>query len=247
MYVIIIMGGFMIINLEKTIEKINKSNILNINVEANNKEFLFILGMIFAAGKKINILNKDELDLKTLPKSFPIMTYVWELIGSEDFPNKDFSNVNTNLEKTVENIKRLGFNIKPINNTVTENKIFLICPVRNANDETKKEIEEYVLEKNNNGYSVHAPHLHTVQQDILGGYTICLQNANAIASSKSIDIYYDQKSTGSAFDLGVAYYLEKPLNLINENKIVFNDNDFIDNVIKTWPHKENKLIKNLKV
>lgn len=221
-------------------------DIISLNIQANNKEFLFMLGIIFATGKKIRILNKNEIDLKKLPKSFPIMAYVWELLGNDNFPDKNFTNVNTFLEKTVENIKRLGFKIKPLKNNVIENKIFLICPVRNAGNNVKKEIEDYVLEKKNDGYIIHAPHLHTVQQDILGGYTICLQNASAIASSKSVDIYYDQKSTGSAFDLGVAYYLQKPLNLLNKNIIEFDDNDFIDNIINSWPYKEN-INKKLKV
>ena len=234
-------------DIEKIKEIINKKDIINLNVKANSKEFLFLLGIIFAAGKRINITNKKELDLKKLPKSFSIMSYVWDLLGNENFPNKNFSNVNTKLEKTVENIKRLGFKIKPIINNEVENKIFLICPVRNASNEVKKEIEEYVIEKNNDGYIIHAPHLHTVQQDILGGYTICLQNANAIATSKRIDIYYDQNSTGSAFDLGVAYYLNKPIKILNSDKIEFDDNDFIDNLIKNWPYKieEKVLSKNI--
>lgn len=230
-------------NIEEIKEIINKKDIINLNVKANSKKFLFLLGIIFAAGKRINITNKQELDLKKLPKSFSIMSYVWELFGDENFPNKDFSNVNTKLEKTVENIKRLGFKIKPIIKDEEENKIFLICPVRNASYEVKKEIEEYVIEKNNDGYIIHAPHLHTVQQDILGGYTICLQNANAIATSKRIDIYYDQNSTGSAFDLGVAFYLKKPIKLLNLDKIEFNNNDFIDSLIINWPYKEQKVLQ----
>lgn len=232
-------------NINELIEKINNSEIIYINEEPNNKEFLFILGILFAAGKRITIINKYELDLTNLPKSFPIMSYVWELLGREGFPNPDFSDVNTDLEIIVENIKRLGFKVKSIENNPIENKIFLICPVRNASDEIRKEIEDYVIKKNNDGYIIHAPHLHTVQKDILGGYTICLENANAIASSGRIDIYYDQKSTGSAFDLGVAYYLNKPINLLNENKIIFNSKDFIDNLIKNWPYKIDIKIKKL--
>ena len=90
---------------------------------------------------------------------------------------------------------------------------------------------ELVMPNLNLAREIHAPHLHTVQQDILGGYTICLQNANAIASSSRIDIYYDQKSTGSAFDLGVAYYLKKPIKILNQENINFNEYDFIDMAI----------------
>lgn len=235
------------IDINEELFKIENCNNVEIILEPKNKKCLFILGILFAKGVNLKILNKKELDFKTLPKSFPIMSYVWELLCNKNFPNKHFSNVNTNLEKTVENIKRLGFKIKPIINNVEENKIFLICPVRNADNETKKEIENYVKEKNNEGYNIHAPHLHTIQQDILGGYTICLQNANAIATSKRIDIYYDQNSTGSAFDLGVAYYLEKSIKVLNVEKIEFNDNDFIDSLIINWRYKieEKVLSKNI--
>lgn len=233
-------------SINELIEKIDNLEIIYINVEPNNKEFLFILGLFFAAGKRISVINKDELDLTSLPKSFSIMSYVWELLGNYGFPNPDFSNVNTDLEIIVENIKRIGLKVNPILNNPIENKIFLICPVRNANEEIRKEIENYVIEKNDEGYIIHAPHLHTVQKDLLGGYSICLENSNAIATSSQIDIYYDQKSTGSAFDLGVAYYLNKPLNLLNKDKIEFSENDFIDNLIKNWPYKIDTKIKRLK-
>ena len=69
----------------------------------------------------------------------------------------------------------------------------------------------------------------------MGGYAICKQNAEAVASSQEIDIYYDQSSKGSVFDLGVAYALHKPLVLLNEEEIQFDDRDFIDSIIKNWP------------
>ena len=232
-------------NINILLEKIKNKDIINLKVEPINKEFLFTLGILFAAGKKINILNKEELDLTTQKKSFYIMSYVWYLLSNDDFPKKDLSNVKTNLEIIVENFKRVGLTIKTIENIPTENKIFLICPVRNASIEQKQEMEDYVNNKKNEGYIIHAPHLDTVQKDILGGYSICLQNANAVATSSRIDIYYDQKSTGSVFDLGVAYYLNKPLHIINENKIVFKEDDFIYNLIKNWPYKQDIKIKKL--
>ena len=231
-------------NINEILEKTN-DKIVNIKVEPKRKEFLFVLGILFASGKKIKIINKEELDLTSLPKSFYIMSYVWDLLSNDDFPNKDFSNVKSDLEIIVENFKRVGLNVKPIENKPIENKIFLICPVRNATIEQRKEIEDYVHNKENEGYIIHAPHLDTIQKDILGGYSICLQNANAVATSSRIDIYYDQKSTGSIFDLGVAYYLNKPLNILNENTITFKENDFIERLIKNWPYKENLKTKKL--
>ena len=74
---------------------------------------------------------------------------------------------------------------------------------------------------------------------------ICKQNAEAVASSQEIDIYYDQSSTGSVFDLGVAYALHKPLKLLNKEEIMFNDLDLIDSIIKTWPFNEKNKVKKI--
>lgn len=233
-------------NIDTEIEKIKPADEIELKIDPKDKELLFLLGILFAAGKKITIGNKENLDFATASKSFYIMSYVWELFSDSNFPNLDFSNVNTDLEKLVENIKRLGFKVQPIVNNPADNKLFLICPVRSATEEQKKEIENFVAEKESEGLIIHAPHLHTVQHDLLGGYTICMQNANAVAASSEIDLYYDQKSAGSVFDLGVAYYLEKPLRLLNSDAIEFDDDDFGDYVIKNWPYKTelSKLVHN---
>nr|MCR5553896.1 hypothetical protein [bacterium] len=109
---------------------------------------------------------------------------------------------------------------------------------RNATQEQKTWIENFVKEKYNNGYQIHAPHLHTRQTDLFGGYSICRQNAEAVASSQEVNIYYDQSSTGSVFDLGVAYALHKPLKVLNRDQITFNRNDLIDSIVESWPFNE---------
>lgn len=235
--------------IDEEIAKIKCVENVDVRIDPKSKELMFLLGVLFASGKKISVLNKKEIEIPQntdSSKSFYIMSHVWELFSDENFPNIDYSNVNTSLEKMVEVIKRLGFRVKPISNNPVENKIFLICPVRNATDEQRKEIESFVAQKVSDGQIVHAPHLHTVQHDLLGGYTICKQNAVALATSFEIDIYYDKTSVGSVFDLGIAYYLGKPLKLLNRDDIVFDENDFSDYIINNWPNrrdKESMLIK----
>lgn len=232
------------LDVKVALDTINLAHLVSLKLEPNNKKCLFLLGMLFALGKPIRILNEKNLDLSETTKSFSMMPYVWSKIADDNFPNKDFSNVVTEMDKRIENIKRLGVKLNPVKNEPIENKVFLICPVRNATEEIKKEIEEFTLNKQSEGIIVHAPHLHTVQTDMFGGYTICTQNENALATSSEVDIYYDQKSTGSVFDLGVAYALSKPLVLLNEDKIIFDDEDFVDNLIKHWPFKkENTKVK----
>ena len=229
--------------IEDELAKIECCDKAEIMLEPNNKKCLLILGMLFVNGIKIKILNENDLNLEETNKSFSMMPYVWSKIGDEKFPLADYLNVKTEMDKRVENIKRIGVRLNRIINNPIDNKIFLICPVRNATDEQRKWIEEFVSQKINDGYIIHAPHLHTVQTDLFGGYAICKQNAEAVATSEEIDIYYDQSSTGSVFDLGVAYALHKPLQLLNKEEIVFNELDIIDEMIKTWPFNKKEQSK----
>lgn len=209
----------------------------------NNKICLFILGILFAKGKKIKILNKDKLNLENVSKSFLLMCYVWDRLSEDNFPNFDYSNVITDMDNKIENIKRLGIRVSKINNKVIDDKIFLICPVREADNNQKLWIENYVKEKEDEGYIVHAPHMHTRQIDLFGGYAICRQNAENLSSSSEVNIYYDKNSFGSVFDLGVAYSLHKPLVVLND--INLDDNDIIDNIIINWPYN-NKIKKKVR-
>lgn len=226
------------LNVDEEIFKISASDEVDLMLFPNNKMCLFLLGVMFAYGKKINIMNIKDINLEVTNKSFSLMTYVWDRLGSNDFPNKDFSNVVTDMDKRIENIKRLGVRISKIIDNQVDNKVFLICPVRNATEEQKRYIEDFVKEKNQNGMEVHAPHMHTVQQDMFGGYAICYQNANAIAESNEIDMYYDQNSTGSVFDLGVAYALNKKLVILNNEDIIFDESDPIDCIVKEWNNRK---------
>lgn len=225
-------------NIDVKIEliKIENASEADVVLEPNNKNCLFILGMLFANGIKINILNENELNLENANKSFSLMAYVWSKLGDNNFPNRNYSNVKTEIDNRIENIKRLGVKINKIVNNPIDNKIFLICPVRNASVEQRKWIEDFAREKYNEGYVLHVPHLHTRQTDLFGGYAICKQNAEAVAASEEVDIYYDQSSTGSVFDLGVAYALNKKLVLLNKDEILFDDNDLIDNTVVDWPY-----------
>lgn len=224
------------IDIDEELFKMAFATEADVIIEPTNKKCLFVLGMLFVNGIKINILNEKDLNLESTNKSFSMMPYVWSKIGNNNFPNADYSNVVTEMDNRVENIKRLGVSVQKIVNNPQDNKIFLICPVRNATPEQRKWIEDFVANKHEDGYTIHAPHLHTRQVDLFGGYAICKQNAEAVASSTEIDIYYDQSSTGSVFDLGVAYALYKPLILLNKDEIIFNENDLIDNIVKNWPY-----------
>ncbi len=222
------------VNINDEINKIKKANLVELNVSTTDKAILFLMGILFAAGKKIKIINSNEIELNSSNKNFYKMAYVWEKLGDKDFSISINKSDNKELDIFIENVKRLGLKVKAISTNPQDNKIFLICPVRNATKEQLHNMENYIYAVKNAGYQIHAPHRDTVQQDIFGGYAICRQNAYAIATSKEVHIYYDKTSKGSMFDLGVAYYLNKPLQVLNSQNIKYSEDDFGDKLILNW-------------
>ncbi len=225
------------LNMDEELAKMEYCSKTELVLEPTNKNCLFILGMLFANGIKIKIINEQDLSFDETSKSFPTMAHVWSLLGNNNFPSPDYSNVKTGLDNRIENIKRLGVTPSKIIDNPLDNKIFLICPVRNASEEQKQWIENLVKQKTEEGYIIHAPHLHTRQTDMFGGYAICKQNADAMASSSEVDMLYDSSSTGSAFDLGVAYALHKPLKVLNE-EVLSSKNDDLITIVCSWPFNE---------
>lgn len=223
---------------DEELDKIRNAKEAEIMLYPNNKVCLFILGMLFANGVKIKILNEKDLNLESTGKSFSMMAYVWSKMSDDKFPSPDYSDVTKEIDKRIVEAKNNGIKFGKIVDNPIKNKIFLICPVRRANDEQRKWIEDFVEQKNKEGYIIHAPHLHTNQVDPLGGYSICKQNAEAIASSNEVNMLYDQGSTGSVFDLGVAYALNKPLVILNEENIEYSPEDIIDSVVEYWPYNK---------
>ena len=92
-------------------------------------------------------------------------------------------------------------------------KIFIICPVRNVSDEFKKQIEDYVEEMESRNHMIHYPPRDTDQKDETG-IRICTDNKKAIEQADEIHIFYDGKSKGALFDLGMAFALKKPVRAI---------------------------------
>ncbi len=211
---------------------------INIKIDPKDKGLLFLLGFTFAAGRDINIINKEDmleevekykLDLENPSKSFKLMAYAWERLGMEN-PAQTCE-----FDKIIDNYKRLGLKPKEYLSKITKyQQIFLISPVRNASANQKEQIEAYKRICEENKYQIHTPHIDTVQTDMLGGYTICHQNAEEVAKSEAVHLYYDKNSMGSMFDLGVAYACNKPLILINEEDIEFDRNDFGDRTVESF-------------
>ena len=69
-------------------------------------------------------------------------------------------------------------------------KIFIICSVRNANDEYRTKLETYVSNLEKNGDVVHLPHRDTNQQ--ASSMEISKQNANAIKNADEVHVFYNE-------------------------------------------------------
>lgn len=97
-----------------------------------------------------------------------------------------------------------------------QKKIFIICSVRGTTKEYQIKLEKYVETLEAKGYKVHLPHRDTDQN--ASGLEICKQNAKAIFDADEVHIFYNSKSQGTHFDMGVTFALNKPI-VIVENEI----------------------------
>ena len=95
-------------------------------------------------------------------------------------------------------------------------KIYIICPVRNITAEQKKEIDDYVANLEAEGHIVHYPPRDVNQNDETG-WNICAQHRAVMKTCDRIDIFWDKTSTGSHFDLGMAFMMEQmPIKLVKK-------------------------------
>lgn len=115
-----------------------------------------------------------------------------------------------------------------------QEKIFLISPVRNITPEVHKRILAYVASLESQGHQVHWPERDTPQNNDPIGIEICKTNRQAITNATRIDIWYDPTSTGSVFDLGMAFTLNKRLVLANPNEVTPTQGKSFNNVILAW-------------
>jgi hypothetical protein len=92
----------------------------------------------------------------------------------------------------------------------------------------------YVRNLEEQGIEVHYPDRDTKQIDSMGGYNIVTDNREALLESDEIHIWFDEKSTGSVFDLGMAWLGYKPLVIANEEEVKRTDYKSFNNVILDW-------------
>jgi len=88
-------------------------------------------------------------------------------------------------------------------------KYYILCPVRNITPEVKVGIDKYVEDTEKLGIKCHYPPRDVKQDDVSGGYTICATHRRAMEKCDAVVVFWDPASSGSHFDLGMAFALHK--------------------------------------
>lgn len=86
-------------------------------------------------------------------------------------------------------------------------RVYLICPVRRCTPEVRAEMDAYVAGLEARGYEVHYPPRDVDQRNDDGGVRICMEHLDAMMGCDEIHAWWDPASSGSHFDLGMAYML----------------------------------------
>lgn len=102
-------------------------------------------------------------------------------------------------------------------------------------------MNEHIATIEGRGHSIYYPARDTDQNDPIG-YRICIDNMNAIHRADEIHIFYDKASTGSLFDLGVAFAFGKKLVIVNGDEIEITEGKSFANMIRKW-EKETRNIE----
>lgn len=111
--------------------------------------------------------------------------------------------------------------------------IFLICPVRNATETQKAKMAEYINALEDHGNTVYYPARDTNQTDDTG-LRICKDNRAEIIKADEVHVFWDKTSTGSHFDIGMAFALNKPIILANKDEIERTEGKSYNNMILAW-------------
>ena len=91
-------------------------------------------------------------------------------------------------------------------------KVYILCPVREASNEQKIEIEDYIYSLKEAGHEVHS--FQDVNQNDPTGYTIVKGHLEGMRECDEVHVFWDVSSSGSHCDFGMALGLDKKLVLV---------------------------------
>jgi nucleoside 2-deoxyribosyltransferase len=114
-------------------------------------------------------------------------------------------------------------------------KIFVICTVRNATEDYLKNLYKYVEDLEAKGHEVYLPPRDTNQEDNeTCGFRICKDNLAGIKWADEVHVSYNPASTGTHFDLGMAFSLHKKIVLFENLSNETTTGKSFQNMIKYW-------------
>lgn len=108
-----------------------------------------------------------------------------------------------------ERLSKLSHAIRAISRTESAPNgmsIYIICPVRNADQKRTHEMRAYAERLRQAGHDVHFPP-DDVPRDDPTGESICIAHRDAMLRAHEVHVFWDVESKGSHFDLGMAYAL----------------------------------------
>lgn len=114
---------------------------------------------------------------------------------------------------------------------------FLICPVRGIDKPMEKFLYAVVGMLEREGWDVHFPPLDTDQADETG-LRICTDNRAAIEAAEVVHVVWDGESQGGLFDLGMAFALRKPIEIISLPERT--DGKSFQNMVFEWVHPKER-------
>ncbi len=117
-----------------------------------------------------------------------------------------------------------------------KNKIFIICSVRDADQEYKNKVMGYALELKLKGHDVYVPFIDTRQD--MGGLNICKTNARAIKEADEVHIFYNEQSQGTHFDMGVAFAFKKIVKIVESG--VLREGKCFLRMLSEWAEEQRK-------
>ena len=117
-------------------------------------------------------------------------------------------------------------------------KIYILSSVRQATLRERAKLEAYANILEDKGYEVYLPHRDTNQQDT--EFDICFQNGAEIQRADEVHVFYNPKSTGSHFDLGVLFAFDAlsgnrtRIRLITGDEHASKQDKNFVNMIRSW-------------
>ena len=109
-------------------------------------------------------------------------------------------------------------------------QVFIISSVRGVDSSYQKKLEKYTEDLENKGIVVYLPHRDTNQSAC--SLNICETNLAAIQASDEVHIFYNPKSQGTHFDMGIAFALNKPIKVIET--VEFGSGKSYPRMLKEW-------------